>query len=70
MSSKERTILRLIDDVHAAATNLGMDVSVKDIGFIVSLFLEGLAAHPAHAEIDAPLLAIAAEVAKAEDERS
>lgn len=61
----ERTILQLVDDVHTAATNVGMDVSVKDVAFIVSLFFEGLAAHPAHEEVNAPLLAIAAEVASA-----
>ena len=65
----EKTILSLVDDVALAATELGMDVSVSDVAFIVATFLEGLAAYPSHSEVNAPLLAIAAEVCKAQDER-
>jgi hypothetical protein len=40
------TFHKLIDDVHEAATNLGMDLAPSDVGFIVSAFLEGVIADP------------------------
>ena len=64
----ERIVLQLVDAVHTAAVNLGVDLSVEDVAFIIATFFEGLAAHPAYAEVNAPLLAIAAEVALAKDE--
>lgn len=63
-----KTVLQLVDAVHNAATEAGMDLSVKDVAFIISTFFEGLAAHPSHGEMNDALLAIAAEVAKAKDE--
>lgn len=64
----DQTVLQLVDNIYAGAVDLGMDVSVKDTAFIITTFLEGLAAHPSHPEANAALLAIAAEVAKAKDE--
>lgn len=37
------TIRELVDRVHAAVADDGMDVSPADIGRIVGLFLEGIA---------------------------
>ena len=39
----EKTIAGLVDDVHQAAEAMGIDVSVKDVGYMISLFLQGLA---------------------------
>lgn len=36
-----KTVRDLVDDVHQAAVNRGLDVSPSDIGFLISLFLEG-----------------------------
>jgi hypothetical protein len=36
-----KTVKDLVDDVHQAAVNRGMDVSPSDVGFLISLFLEG-----------------------------
>lgn len=36
-----KTVRDLVDDVHRAAVNRGMDVSPSDVGFLISLFLEG-----------------------------
>jgi hypothetical protein len=63
-----KTILNLVDDVCVASINIGIDVSVKDVAFILGTFLEGLAAHPASPEADAGLLSLAEEIAKAKDE--
>lgn len=64
----ERTILQLVDDVRMAAVNTGMDVSVKDVGFILSLFFEGMASHQSVPEVNSSLQMIADEVSKARDE--
>ena len=36
-----KTVRDLVDDVHQAAIARGMDVSPSDVGFLISLFLEG-----------------------------
>ncbi len=63
-----QTVLQLVDKVHDAALATGMDVSVADVAFIISTFLEGLAHHPGTPEVDAGLQALADEVSKAKDE--
>lgn len=63
-----RTVLQLVDDVHAAAINIGMDVSVKDVAFILSTFLEGMANDPAVSGINPHLQALADEISKAKEQ--
>lgn len=41
-----KSIVSLVEDVHAAAIRMGIDVSPKDVGFMISLFLQGMADHP------------------------
>jgi hypothetical protein len=65
-----KTIISLVDDVCAAAVETGMDVSPKDVGFIISLFLQGLADHPEGMPVpavDAWLHMIADECDKVKD---
>jgi hypothetical protein len=66
----EPTILGLVDRIHDAATEVGMDVSPKDVAFIISLFFEGLALHNRHEgpkEVNDWLQSIADEVNKTKD---
>jgi hypothetical protein len=63
-----RTVLQLVDDVHAAAVNVGMDVSVKDVAFILSTFIEGMANDPAVPSANASLQALADEISKAKEQ--
>jgi len=46
MTREIKTIASLVDDVTAAANALGIDVSPKDVGYMISLFLQGMADHP------------------------
>lgn len=68
------TIVELTDRVHSAAIALGMDVSPKDVAFIISTFLESLAqedgspADANSAKANAWLLTIADEVNSTKDE--
>lgn len=63
-----RTLQELVGVVHLAATELGMDVSPKDVAFIISTFLEGLAHHPGTPEVNAPLQAMADDISRVADE--
>lgn len=60
-----RTVIELVDSVHAAATDVGMDLSVADVGFIISSFLEGLIHSPGVSEVNAQLQSLADEVSRA-----
>ena len=63
-----RTVLELVDAVHAASTGTGTDLSIEDVAFIIATFLEGLAAHPGYPRVSTALLDIANEVNRAKDE--
>lgn len=64
-----KTIVELVDNVYMAATEVGMDVSPKDVGFIVSLFFEGLVGgEPANPALDEWLQKIADEAGSVRDE--
>ena len=63
------TIRGLVDAVHAAAVEQGMDLAPSDVAFIISAFLEGWAHGPGNVpEVDAWLQRIADEVATVKDE--
>jgi hypothetical protein len=55
-----KSIRSLVGDVFEAAVAQGMDVSPSDIGFIISLFLEGMV-HNGPSPANATLQAIADE---------
>lgn len=61
------TIVELVQRVHESAVTLGMDVSPKDVAFIISAFLESMAAEPSQPQVNAWLIAIADEVNKTRD---
>lgn len=63
-----KTVIDLIDDVHASAEGLGMDLSVKDVAYLISLFLQGLADNEPHSKGDEWLLLIADELDKIKDQ--
>lgn len=59
-----RTIANVVDLVHARAVAMGMDLSPKDVAFIVSLFFEGMVDAESPEPIDTWLLMIADELNK------
>jgi hypothetical protein len=66
-----KTIRSLVDDVAAAAQTIGCDISPKDVGYIISLFLQAMAEHPDgehNAAVDNWLLKIASECDSVTDE--
>ena len=66
------TIHSLLDRILLSATNTGLDISLPDIQFIISLFLEGIAYEVTSSHIDLAvnkwLLMLADEVNRAKDQ--
>lgn len=52
MSNSTRTVQDLIGDITTSAQAMGMDVSPKDVGFIISTFIEGLFVDPTVYPVD------------------
>lgn len=68
MSQRPTTIVELVENVAVAAQEMGLDISIKDVGWIISTFLEGLAAAPGNEAVNEILQAIADASAQAKDE--
>jgi hypothetical protein len=61
MPDSKRTFTDLVFDVREAAGKQGMDVSAQDVGFIISLFLEGVLQPPG--SVVAPVAAFLQKIA-------
>lgn len=64
----QKTIAQVVDDISQASQGTGVDVSPKDVGFIISLFFEALAQDPAMPEMNEHLQRIADAAAAVRDE--
>lgn len=65
----ERTVKDLVGDITLACAAQGMDLSPKDVGFIISTFIEGcLVGDPLPPEFCRQMQAIADEAANVRDE--
>jgi hypothetical protein len=63
-----RTIHDLVDMITACTAELGMDLSPKDVAFIVSLFFEGMADIENPSPVDGWLTTMADELNRVKDE--
>jgi hypothetical protein len=68
VSQRPDTIIELVANVALGAQEMGLDVSIKDVGWIISTFLEGLAVAPGNEAVNETLQAIADAAAQANDE--
>ncbi len=62
------TIRGLVDRVHLAVVNEGMDLSPHDVGHVVALFFEGLVHDPSFGLVNPVLQTIADECESVRDE--
>lgn len=64
----DKTVKQLVDEVHSVAIERGMDVSPSDVGYIISLFFEGMVHDKFQSGAEQWLQAIADEAGSVKDE--
>lgn len=64
------TVHDIIDHVHTACMNMGMDLAPSDVGFIVNAFLQSIIDEPSpmHPEVGRFLQLLADEAASLKDD--
>lgn len=64
----DRTVIQLVHRVHAHGVATGMDLSVKDVAFLLSIFFEGMIDTEHPAPTDKWMQVMADEILTAKDE--